>query len=60
MNRDSHGLKVAKLGGLPSLALDIAQNALAFLKRPQSDDGGQREFLQHIGKQLVGTQYQSP
>lgn len=60
MNRDSHGLKVAKLGGLPPLALDTAQNALTFLKHSQSDDGDQRELLQRIGKQIVGTQYQSP
>lgn len=43
MNRDSHGLKVAQLAGLPQPAIAVAQTALSWLKakragKPLTDD----------------------
>ncbi|KAF8912862.1 muts domain V-domain-containing protein [Gymnopilus junonius] len=32
INRDSHGLKVARLAGIPSSAIDVAANTLSWLK----------------------------
>ena len=32
VNRDSHGIKVAKLAGLPAPAISVAEQALAHIK----------------------------
>lgn len=38
VNRDSHGLKVAQLAGMPDTAIAIAKEALALLKKGTSSD----------------------
>lgn len=38
VNRDSHGLKVAQLAGMPDTAVAIAKEALALLKKGTSSD----------------------
>lgn len=36
INRDSHGLKVAGLAGMPAAAMSVAANTLAWLKRKEN------------------------
>jgi len=38
VNRDSHGLKVAKLAGIPPSALQVASRTLAWLKGQSQGD----------------------
>lgn len=37
VNRDSHGIKVARLAGLPPSALEVATKTLAWLKEQDKD-----------------------
>ncbi|KAF8898515.1 muts domain V-domain-containing protein [Infundibulicybe gibba] len=48
INRDSHGLKVARLAGLPSAALTVAERALVWLKRRERDAGCQSPLGQYL------------
>lgn len=55
MNRNSHGLKVAKMSGMPPAVLEIAAGALEWM------DGGRemvmvgdREGLNQLGARLAG------
>ncbi|CAG8495189.1 12195_t:CDS:10 [Acaulospora colombiana] len=54
VNRDSHGLKVAKLAGMPSSALDLASVALKHLQGHHSSLIGQRvDDLRILGSTLA-------
>ncbi|KAG6850322.1 hypothetical protein H0H93_014897 [Arthromyces matolae] len=49
VNRDSHGLKVAHLAGMPTAALDIATNTLAILKaRDEENRRLDAKILHHL------------
>ncbi|EJD04012.1 uncharacterized protein FOMMEDRAFT_106414 [Fomitiporia mediterranea MF3/22] len=55
VNRDSHGLKVARLAGMPELAINVAEKALSSIKlhnRP-SEDPSVTSALQNVGRQLA-------
>jgi len=49
INRDSHGLKVAQLAGLPYSAVQVAQATLLWLKERRA-----REESSHVGLQTLG------
>lgn len=55
VNRDSHGLKVAALAGMPRSAMDVASGALSWLKTHQGQWAGKREELQILGRKLSST-----
>ena len=52
MNRDSHGLKVAQLAGLPQPAVDVARTALSWLKEKRA---GERltDDLRTLGRNIA-------
>ncbi|KAJ3870122.1 muts domain V-domain-containing protein [Lentinula novae-zelandiae] len=52
VNRDSHGLKVAQLAGMPPLAMVVAKNVLTALKSDTTDDAKE---LASIGRRLTGS-----
>ncbi|KIJ21566.1 hypothetical protein PAXINDRAFT_159644 [Paxillus involutus ATCC 200175] len=47
VNRDSHGLKVAQLAGMPESAVHLAKNVLRALQRQQHIDPAQLSALGH-------------
>ena len=51
VNRNSHGLKVAQLAGMPQLALDIASKTLLALK---DAPGVPLSGITHDGLRFVG------
>ena len=53
MNRDSHGLKVAKLGGMPSSAMKLAQDALDWLKCREGNWVADKAQLRAAGEALA-------
>ncbi|TDL28538.1 hypothetical protein BD410DRAFT_893532 [Rickenella mellea] len=53
VNRDSHGLKVAQLGGMPHSALAVAQDALAWIKKHSDGWVGGNADLQALGERLA-------
>lgn len=54
VNRDSHGLKVAQLGGMPTSALQVASTALKHLVgRDQQTWLARAEELKTLGAKLV-------
>lgn len=53
VNRDSHGLKVAKLSGMPATAVEMANNALEELRRHEHGILGRSEKLRELGKLLT-------
>jgi len=53
VNRDSHGLKVAQLGGMPQLAMQIATDALRSIKNNEGNRVGENDVLRKLGKQLA-------
>ncbi|KAI0639235.1 muts domain V-domain-containing protein [Trametes polyzona] len=53
VNRDSHGLKVARLAGMPDVAVDVARSALAWLKERSAQRIGRRAELHALGQVLV-------
>ncbi|KAA1468629.1 hypothetical protein DENSPDRAFT_771023 [Dentipellis sp. KUC8613] len=59
VNRDSHGLKVAQLAGLPSSAITVARNALSWLKQNKTgaslDSASLRSFGQSLASQSQPT-----
>ncbi|KZV77021.1 hypothetical protein PENSPDRAFT_568815 [Peniophora sp. CONT] len=55
VNRDSHGLKVAQLAGLPPEAVSVAREALSWLKDNSSDSTSQRDRLKTLGQSLADT-----
>jgi DNA mismatch repair ATPase MutS len=52
VNRDSHGLKVAQLAGMPHSAMKVAQNALLWLKS-RRDGEIHATSLRTLGQSLV-------
>ena len=53
VNRDSHGLKVAQLAGMPPHAIKVAQHALLSLKDTDRHDSLEREKLRALGMSLI-------
>jgi hypothetical protein len=53
VNRDSHGLKVAKLGGMPAPALRIAQGALEWMKVREANWVADKAQLRVAGESLA-------
>lgn len=53
MNRDSHGLKVAQLAGMPESAVEVAQSALAWLKERSAQREDSKLDLRALGQALV-------
>ncbi|KAJ3848816.1 muts domain V-domain-containing protein [Lentinula lateritia] len=52
VNRDSHGLKVAQLAGMPPLAITVAKNVLTALKSDTTEAYNAKE-LASIGRRLT-------
>ena len=52
LNRDSHGLKVAQIAGMPDSAVEVARSALSWLKSRAADQGGRRADLRALGQAL--------
>lgn len=53
VNRDSHGLKVAQLAGMPNSAVAVAQDTLAWLKRTKPDEAKSTADLRTLGRALT-------
>ncbi|KAJ7462636.1 muts domain V-domain-containing protein [Mycena galericulata] len=53
VNRDSHGLKVAQLAGMPETAVVVAQNALTWLKSRKEDTSSNAADLNSLGQSLT-------
>jgi len=51
VNRDSHGLKVAKLAGLPESTVEVAEAALSWLKEKKTMK--RREDLRKLGRTIA-------
>ncbi|KAH8100583.1 muts domain V-domain-containing protein [Cristinia sonorae] len=52
INRDSHGLKVAQLAGMPASAMQVASNAVSWFKQ-RSLSEGDRVQLRGLGDSLI-------
>ncbi|PIL32139.1 hypothetical protein GSI_06845 [Ganoderma sinense ZZ0214-1] len=55
VNRDSHGLKVAQLAGMPESAVDVARSALAWLKKRSMQRAESKLDLRTLGQALVSS-----
>ena len=53
VNRDSHGLKVAQLAGMPDSAIDVARSALAWLKKRSAERDTSNLDLRTLGQALA-------
>ncbi|EIW64835.1 mismatch repair ATPase MSH1 [Trametes versicolor FP-101664 SS1] len=53
VNRDSHGLKVAQLAGMPEPAVSVARSALAWLKERSAQRVGRGVELHALGQSLA-------
>ncbi|KAI0961363.1 hypothetical protein AcV7_000482 [Taiwanofungus camphoratus] len=53
VNRDSHGLKVAQLAGMPESAVGVAQSTLSWLKERRADETRISDELQKLGQSLT-------
>jgi DNA mismatch repair ATPase MutS len=53
VNRDSHGLKVAQLAGMPKSAMSVAQNTLLALKSQNNSEILPAVQLAALGRSLV-------
>ena len=55
VNRDSHGLKVAQLAGMPPSALKVAKEVLSFMKAPRgkNSQGGMNVMLADLGRRFA-------
>ncbi|KAI0670071.1 muts domain V-domain-containing protein [Trametes maxima] len=53
VNRDSHGLKVAQLAGMPDAAVEVARSALSWMKERSSQSLGRRAELRALGQKLA-------
>ncbi|KZT58414.1 hypothetical protein CALCODRAFT_238116 [Calocera cornea HHB12733] len=54
VNRDSHGLKVAQLAGMPEGAVGVAGEALGWLRARGGEAEGERRALRRLGRELAG------
>ncbi|KAJ7706453.1 muts domain V-domain-containing protein [Mycena rosella] len=55
VNRDSHGLKVAQLAGMPQTAVAVARDALSWLKSRKEDPSANAADLNSLGQSLTDT-----
>ncbi|KAJ8494922.1 hypothetical protein ONZ51_g2034 [Trametes cubensis] len=53
VNRDSHGIKVAQLAGMPEDAVRVARTALSWLKERSAERSGRAVELRDLGQALV-------
>ncbi|KAJ7786042.1 muts domain V-domain-containing protein [Mycena metata] len=53
VNRDSHGLKVAQLAGMPETAVIVARDALTWLKSRKEDPSSSAVELNSLGQSLL-------
>ncbi|EMD41731.1 hypothetical protein CERSUDRAFT_42929 [Gelatoporia subvermispora B] len=53
INRNSHGLKVAQLAGMPEPAVEVARTALTWLKQRRATQHNDRSDLHAIGQSLT-------
>ena len=53
VNRNSHGLKVAQLAGMPDEAVTVAETALSWLKQRRAGLREERCTLQSLGQSLA-------
>ncbi|KAJ7225773.1 muts domain V-domain-containing protein [Mycena pura] len=53
VNRDSHGLKVAQLAGMPQSAVAVAQDALTWLKSRKENVSSDAAELHALGQSLI-------
>ncbi|KAI0361808.1 hypothetical protein OH77DRAFT_1516722 [Trametes cingulata] len=53
VNRDSHGLKVAQLAGMPDSAISVARSALEWLKKHSAQRAGRGTELHALGQTLA-------
>ncbi|KAF7339689.1 DNA mismatch repair protein [Mycena sanguinolenta] len=53
VNRDSHGLKVAQLAGMPQSAVTVARDALTWLKTRKEDPCSDAAELNSLGQTLI-------
>jgi DNA mismatch repair ATPase MutS len=53
VNRDSHGLKVAQLAGMPETAVTVARDALIWLKSRKEDPSSNAAELNSLGQSLT-------
>ncbi|KAJ7275302.1 muts domain V-domain-containing protein [Mycena haematopus] len=53
VNRDSHGLKVAQLAGMPQSAVTVARDALTWLKTRKEDPSSNATELNLLGQSLI-------
>lgn len=60
VNRDSQGLKVAQLAGMPVLAINVAEKALTALKSHKGSASPPTLFLQDLGRELADNQTSPP
>jgi len=61
VNRDSHGLKVAHLAGMPQSVLRTAKGALEWLRKARTDNNCQRaEGLSKLGQTLLEISSSNP
>ncbi|RPD81826.1 hypothetical protein L226DRAFT_8465 [Lentinus tigrinus ALCF2SS1-7] len=56
VNRDSHGLKVAQLAGMPDSAVEVARSALAWLRKRSAERANYEHGLQMLGHALASRQ----
>ncbi|KAI0374340.1 hypothetical protein BV20DRAFT_987490 [Pilatotrama ljubarskyi] len=56
VNRNSHGLKVAQLAGMPDSAIGVARSALAWLKKHSAQRAGRGAELHALGQILASDQ----
>lgn len=54
MNRNSHGLKVAQMAGMPPAVMRVAEEALGWMHERGGHFIADREALQHLGARLRG------
>ncbi|KAI0082196.1 hypothetical protein K474DRAFT_1655535 [Panus rudis PR-1116 ss-1] len=55
VNRDSHGLKVAQLAGMPPPAIHVAQNAISWFKTHRDVGHRSKDQLHSLGQTLAMT-----
>ncbi|RDX56044.1 hypothetical protein OH76DRAFT_1518636 [Lentinus brumalis] len=53
VNKDSHGLKVAQLAGMPDSAVEVARSALAWLKTRSTERASHEHGLRTLGQALA-------
>ncbi|KAF7339873.1 DNA mismatch repair protein [Mycena venus] len=53
VNRDSHGLKVAQLAGMPQSTMTVAREALTWLKTRKEDPSSNAAELNSLGQSLI-------